>query len=361
MDSRERVTRAVEFKGPDRIPIYQCYLPRALLAHGGKLIEILSEYPHDFGSSQELVWDSGKDIEETVKELEELEQRNQDQYYTDDWGSVWKENTVGIEGQVIEPFLEDWDDMEDLQVPEIIPNSEEFEQEKKNIESQKEGGFVIGSFDSRYGSFIGGFSLFQRLFWLRGMENLFKDLIRGDERLEELKNIVMDYLRDSIQKALDLGVDGIFFADDWGGQDRLLIKPNIWREFFKPEYDELFRLVHSRDRKVFFHSDGNILEIIPDLVELGVDVLNPQFSAMDLGKLSNLTRGKVCILTDLDRQNLLPKGSPAEIEDHIIEVINLFSTCNGGIIGRGEIGPDVPLRNVKAMFEAWLKHGVYDN
>jgi len=166
---------------------------------------------------------------------------------------------------------------------------------------------------------------------------------------------VFEKVLEAVGRTLELGVDGIYFSDDWGGEDALLIDPCYWREVFKPRYQQIFKLVHQQGKHVFFHTDGNTLEIIPDLIEIGVDVLNPEIPIMDSEKLSEITKGKVCILTELDRRHLLPHGTPEEIEEEIERQIRLFGTTEGGIIGRGKIASDVPLANVEAMLCAFCK------
>jgi hypothetical protein len=99
------------------------------------------------------------------------------------------------------------------------------------------------------------------------------------------------------------------------------------------------------------------MDIVPDLIEIGADVLNLQFSCIDLQQLQMLAQGKVCILTDLDRQYLLPFGRPEEIDPYVEQVMRLFATPRGGIILRGKIESDVPMANVEAMYSSFDKHG----
>ncbi len=358
MNSRERVIKAIEFRSPDRIPIYQQYLPRALLIYGRDLLDVLSKYPHDFGSRLDLVFSEDEtDVDKLIKE----KLGNRQELYTDDWGSIWRENVSALQGQVIEPVLSNWKELDVLHFPPIpFEDEEAFGNEGLRVSQKKERGYVIGAYDQRYSNFSGGFTLFQRLFWLRGMENLLIDIAKDRKELYILADRIVDYLSKAIKRVLQLRVDGIFFADDWGDQENLLINPDFWRKFFKPRYKKLFDIVHQHDAHVFFHSDGYIMQIIPDLIGLGVDVLNPQFSCMDLEELSSVTKEKICILTDVDRQQILPFSSPEEVKHYVKKVIELFGARKGGLIGRGEIGPDVPLANTKAMFNAFVEYGKLD-
>ena len=108
----------------------------------------------------------------------------------------------------------------------------------------------------------------------------------------------------------------------------------------------------------FFHTDGNTIEIIEDLIEIGVDVINPQLSAMDMEKLSDICKGRVCIRTDIDRQHILPYGSKMETREHIKKIIKLFGTKKGGLILSGEINSDTKLENIQEMYESFEHFGI---
>jgi uroporphyrinogen decarboxylase len=105
---------------------------------------------------------------------------------------------------------------------------------------------------------------------------------------------------------------------------------------------------------VWFHSDGMIADIIPDLIELGVDVLNCQLGLFDREFLQGLA-GKICFRTDIDRQTLLPYASPREVKQYIFDLFHDIGTPEGGIVACGEISEDVPLDNIKAMYDAFVE------
>jgi len=95
------------------------------------------------------------------------------------------------------------------------------------------------------------------------------------------------------------------------------------------------------------------MDIIPDLIDTGVDALNVQVKLLGVDRLSREFGGKICILADIDRQYLLPFGTPEEIAEHVREIVQKFSEFNGGLISWGEIGPDVPLSNARSMLETF--------
>jgi len=100
--------------------------------------------------------------------------------------------------------------------------------------------------------------------------------------------------------------------------------------------------------------------IIPDLCEVGVNVLNPQFSCHRLESLAETAKGRLCVSSDVDRQYILPRGTPAEVDSYVKKVVELFGRGNnGGLIGRGEVSIDTPLENIEAMYQAFRKYGEY--
>jgi len=110
---------------------------------------------------------------------------------------------------------------------------------------------------------------------------------------------------------------------------------------------------------VWFHSDGWTLDILEDLIEIGVTVLNPQHACMDTRRVGEIAGGRVCIRTDIDRQWVIPFGSPADVVEAVKEAIVAFGSFNGGVLLHGEVGQEVPLENVEALYSAFYEYGEY--
>jgi uroporphyrinogen-III decarboxylase len=119
----------------------------------------------------------------------------------------------------------------------------------------------------------------------------------------------------------------------------------------------MFRTVTDAGMHVHFHSDGYIINIIPDLIDLGVKVLNCQANIIGLDVLKRRFAGTVCFRTDLDRQRTVPFGTPEDVRRHVRDVLDHLGTPKGGVIACGEIGPDTPLENIRAMYEAFMSYG----
>jgi hypothetical protein len=138
-------------------------------------------------------------------------------------------------------------------------------------------------------------------------------------------------------------------------QDRLPIHPATWRKYLKPCFHQIYRPFREAGHYVYMHTDGHILDVIPDLIDCGVRVVNPQAGANGLDNLAALCKSKLCIDLDLDRQ-MFPFWSPDEIDAHIREAVEILGAREGGLWLKAEIGCDVPLANIEAICAALGTH-----
>jgi uroporphyrinogen decarboxylase len=198
------------------------------------------------------------------------------------------------------------------------------------------------------------------MFYLHGYEATLEDLLVAPDRCADLRDIIMAVMMRRVERLSQIpDLDGVTFRDDWGTQQALMISPRLWREFFKPSYARLFEPVRAAGKHVWFHSDGVIDSIIPDLIEIGVQVLNPQVDVMGKERVAELCGGIICIQGDIDRQFALPHGTPEDVRREVRADIDAFGRHNGGYIGRGETAGDTPLENLEAMFEEMVCYGAY--
>jgi len=335
MESRERVVRAIKFQKPDRPPISHAILPSAQYKYGEKLSEIINSFHEDFG------WHLLPDL--PIENLPPLYKLGR---HSDDWGTGWY---VTVEGRcgipVVYPIKPDLSDYNSFKWPEIFSAGVP----KYRLYS----GHMSGQSDEYYarGAWI---IFFEQMQQLVGFENLLVALTLQTPEVYRLRDDLLEFNLKWLDKWLQNDYQGIHFADDWGSQDNLLIPPALWRAFFKPVYKEMFSKVKKKGLDVWFHSDGNILEIMPDIIELGVDVLNCQASVMDMNKLKKYA-GEIAFRTDIDRQQVLPFVSPREVKEYVFKLFHNLGTPDGGIIACGEISEDVPLENIRAMYEAFTE------
>ena len=340
MTPRERIIAALEFSGPDRCPIHHYIFPGALWRHGEKLLDLVERYPDDFGN---------ENIEANLRNMPTGEETDEDVVeYEDAWGTVWRKLRGYTTGEVHRPAIPDWDAWRDYEFP--APASEEhFDAFAAQVREMHPEHFVKAA--------GGGF--FQLMSHMRGPANYYMDLAEDHPGAHELADRMVEHNLQRITRYVEAGADCISFGDDWGAQDQLLIHPEMWRRFFKPRYAKMFAAAREGGAHVWFHSDGWILEIIEDLVEIGVTLLNPQHDCMDTRRVGEIVRGRVCIRTDIDRQWTIPFGTPEQVEEAVKQAIEAFATPDGGCMLHGEIGQEVPFENIEALYSAFHEYGRY--
>jgi uroporphyrinogen decarboxylase len=214
-------------------------------------------------------------------------------------------------------------------------------------------------FDERWYARGGWFTYFEQLQQLRGMENLLMDIASESRPFLRLMDDMLAFNLRWIDRWVKFEYDGLHFGDDWGMQNRLFIRPETWRRLFKPRYAEMFSQVKAAGKDVWFHSDGFINDIFGDLIEIGADVINFQVAVVGHEWARKNVRGRVAVRTDIDRQNVLPFGSPAQVKEEVHRTFESCGMADGGLIACGEVGPDVPLANIRAMVEAFRDYGKY--
>ncbi len=335
MKSRERVLKAINFNYPDRVPISHAILPAAQYKYGDNLNKIIESVHEDFG------WEFLPDMKS--EDLPPLYKGGRNH---DDFGTLWQVEDEGICGIPIDWPLADWTNFREFRWPEFDAGPPT---------ARLYSGHMEGLSDEYYarGAWI---TFFEQMQQLRGMENLLLDLAYRSKEVYRLRDELLEFNLKWLDKWLNYTYDGLHFADDWGSQNSLLISPDFWRQFFKPVYKKMFERVIGAGTDVHFHSDGYIIDIIPDLLDIGVKVLNCQISVIGRDVLKRNFAGKVCFRTDLDRQRVMPFGTPNEVRKHIIEIFDDLGTEKGGIIACGEIGPDTPIENIKAMYETFMSY-----
>jgi uroporphyrinogen decarboxylase len=325
MNSRERVCCAIHGTAPDRIPLTHATLPGAIARYGLALVDLYRRYPSD-------VADVGAATSGEYGTQIGVPSR-------DTWGSLWVRYTDEHKGQVVSHPLADLDDLPDY-VPPDTASDAILREVKANLATHDKQRYTLADGDT----------LWQRMFYLHGYQATLGDLLIQPERCAALRDMILEVMVHRVERLCQLPqLDGIHFRDDWGTQRTLMIEPDLWRSFFKSAYARLFALVQDAGKHVWFHSDGVIEPILPDLIEIGVQVLNPQVSLIGRERLVDLCGGRACIQADIDRQWVLPCGSIKDVREAVRADIEAFRGWEGGYIGRGEIASDVPLKNAEAM------------
>ncbi len=350
MKHRERVLAALNNETPDRCPMQVSFTPEFAqrLRQDINLASDKLHNPHGGGNTYELERALGEDLLLTsVGWANSYYQDVAD--YLDEWGIGWHSveytTPYGV-GRYTEfshhPLAED-DAINTYQPPD--PNRPELYQEAE---------WVLRTFKDEY--WIVGVTvttMFECAWALRGYERMLTDLALKPELAEQLLDIPYQYHLTAAKKLTQMGVDMIWIGDDVGAQNTMLISPKMWRKFLKPRMANFIAELKSINPqlKVAYHSDGNIYPIIPDLIEIGLDILNPiQPASMDPTQLKRDFGDHLCFWGSIDEQHTLPFGTPADVKAEVLTRLETLGK-NGGLI----LGPthhvqlDTPIQNFWAM------------
>jgi hypothetical protein len=330
MTSRELVKHTLEFSNPARIPRQLWVLPWAEDHYPKELARIQERYPDDL-LNVPLYY---------LQPLPTFGNEYKPGIYIDEWGCVIENRQKGLIGEVKKPMITDWRDWEKVRIP----------RERLSVDVGRVNDFCFSHDEFILSRWIG--RPFEQIQFIRRSDNLYLDLAERPPELLRLLGRMHEFYCAETEIWAQTEVDALVFSDDWGGQHSLLIAPALWREIFKPLYKDYIDIAHRHGKYSFMHSDGYITPIIPDLIELGLDALNSQLFCMDIEELGRRFRGKLTFWGEIDRQNLLPYGTPEEIGTAVRRVRDaLFS--GGGVIAQCEFGAGARPDNVAAVFQAW--------
>ncbi|MFH1007122.1 MAG: uroporphyrinogen decarboxylase family protein [Candidatus Latescibacterota bacterium] len=195
--------------------------------------------------------------------------------------------------------------------------------------------------------------LWERVTFLRGMEAALYDVALNRAFLEALLERIMEYDLATMHNLARYGVDAIFLSDDYGTQKDLVMSPADWRHFVRPRLKRIFEEARSLGLVTLLHSCGNVRKIVPDLIEIGLDVLHPiQPEAMDIFELKRTFGADLTFQGGISTQDLLPYGSPDAVSEAVTRTLGFMARSGGYILESGiSIQADVPLENMLAMFE----------
>lgn len=269
--------------------------------------------------------------------------------YTDEWGVTWKNvayatnfGTGHYTEMVGHPLAED-QAIVSYQPPD--PHRPELYWEAERvIREHKHEYWIVG---------VTVTTIFETAWALRGYEQTLTDFVLNPDYVEALLDIPFNYHLTAARKLVEIGVDMIWAGDDVGAQNKMLISPATWRRFLKPRMATFVSTLKgiNPDLKIAYHSDGNVYPIIPDLIEIGVDVLNPiQPRSMDPERVQKKFGHKLCFWGSIDEQYTLPFGTPADVAQEVTTRLRTLGQKGGLILGpTHHVQLDTPLENFWAM------------
>lgn len=199
--------------------------------------------------------------------------------------------------------------------------------------------------------------LFERSWTLRGFENALMDAIAEPDFYEEMLDRLTEQYLAFVDYSIDLPIDGFLFGDDWGDQRGVILGPDRWRKFIKPRWAKIYQKVHDRGKFVLSHCCGSVADIMPDIIEMGLDVLEsvqPEPADMCPYELKSKWGDKITFWGCLGSQSTIPFGTPAEITDEVARLTSEMGRGGGYILAPAkELQPETPTENAVAVVEAF--------
>ena len=203
--------------------------------------------------------------------------------------------------------------------------------------------------------------LFERLWSLRGMENALCDFYEFPDEVHRMFRALTDFYKVMLTRVRrELHADAVWTSDDIGVQNGPFFSLEIFREFFKPYYKELIAHAHSLGMHFWMHSCGNIETFIPDLIEIGLDVLHPiQTYTMDQREIARKYGGSLCIWAGFDVQRIIPYGTPQQVRAEVRRMIDTYSRPDGRFIltAGNALTADTPYESLHALLDESLVYG----
>ncbi len=379
MNPRERVVTSLAHKEPDRVPIDLAGTVCSgihIVAHNnlaqklglGPTAEIVDMIQQLARPDERMLEKFNSDFRPVYMKppndwafVEQVDESGRT-YFVDEWGIKWGRNLYYydmIDHPLKEPNMSALAEysLPDVKAPGRMDGVKE---EAKRLFEDTDFAIVAGVSAP-------GPGLFEQAWWLRGLPNFFVDMMTrpdyAEALLDRILNVQMRFYAEYLS-AVGPYVQVVEWGDDYGMQTGPLISPALYRKFIRPRVAKFFNLIKSKTSgKIFFHSCGSVYPFIEDLIESGVDILNPiqpLAANMDHARLKREFGSKLSFHGGLDIQELLPRGRPEEVKEGVKKLLSNMAPQGGYIFAPAHnVQADVPPENIITMFEAAKQYGHY--
>jgi len=352
MNSKERVHASLNRKNPDRVPVWMWYHPETVQMLAKEL-----EIPPPFVSMA---------LEDDIRQawvsnnyaMEGIVHQFDGESHTDPWGIRWVK--VGHFNQIAYYPLADAS-VEEIahyefpheHIPELLQNMDRIMSLKDN--------YFIGCDVSP--------CLFELICRIRNMQNTILDFLMNPESMDGLLKKAADFNVSLSQEAVNrFDIDCLWTGDDVAGQQAMILDPNLWRDRVKPFLKRIIDVGRERHLWIAYHCCGAVRPIMPDLIEIGVNLLNPiqaNCPGMDALSLKKEFGNDLSFMGGIDTQNLLPNGTVSEVRKETEKLIDIMMAGGGGYIlaASHAVPPETPIQNIYAMYEpaGITKEKIMDN
>ena len=340
---RDEVRKAIDGRGPVRPPAYMHKWAGQGLAeyHGDKLWEVFQQYPDDVAAAniaQPGGWDAPEGLPADYRWASRDKPEPSDAKAGHDSGSR---------------LLEDWSQLDDLLDTAPRADAPKIFEGVRNAVANSDGRYVIAWAWNNF---------YERLWGLRGMENILMDFHLYPREVHRLCEALVTLVLEFVDGAAKAGADGFATSNDLGHQTGLMMSPAKFREFLKPLHAKVAQACHERNLHYWMHSCGDLTDILEDLIEVGVDCLHPlQYGVMDWQRSADISRGRLTVWAGIDVQHILPEATPEQVRAHVREFIDAFHIPDAGkcVVAAGNgITGSTPLENIDAFLDETYRYGL---
>lgn len=352
MTKKERINRLIQGKGVDFLPSTLEFVP----ARFDRLLDELKMTADEFDNfsddhifffyplTESVYYSSGSDADRVTEkmalELGLIEEHPDPKYLYDNFHTTWFKNPVGVRdtGNPLKGLA----DISNYKWPSARVDGLFSHFSEEDIRNNNK--YVCG---------LQHLTIWERGFLLLGYEDMLTELYTDRARVEYVLDRITDFHIELANEYIKTGTDSVRIGDDYGTQMALQMPPELWREIIKPRLSKIYNVYNDAGITILQHSCGCISEIIPDLIDMGLDVLHPiQPLAMDIRFLADEYGKDLTFFGGIDTQQLLPFGKPEEIKDAVKECVEVLGKYGKYIIAPSqEIMLDVPAENIVAMIE----------
>jgi uroporphyrinogen decarboxylase len=351
MTSRERVLTALRGGTPDRVPVWEYLfslkLQKEVMGYTTVLYDGKTQTIMASKMGLDVVWapvNGFCGIEDLPHSPNEI--------YTDEWGVTYQKNGWPIIAQINTPVKsrEDW---LKYKMPEVNTPG--------RLKILKD---VIEANDSQLAVAAGFLGPFTMMSWyLMDFETLSMSIFMDPDLVHEMTGAFVNWALEAAALAFQTGgVDAFHISDDWGGTGGLLISPDHFREFFLKPFEKLVSGLKSYGVPVIMHNDGNLWEILDDLVGTGIDAYHPveKAASMDLVTVKQKYGGRICPIGNVNNKTTMVSGTPEDVKKETIECLKIAAPGGGYILSTDHsLHDDISLENAMALIETVHEFGKY--
>ncbi|HIE51139.1 MAG TPA: hypothetical protein EYP85_05220 [Armatimonadetes bacterium] len=338
MTGYERMMTALRREEPDRVPIWELIVNEPVIR---ALYGDISYF--DFVEREGL---DGVTIFEDSRVREWYDEVT----YRDEWGIVWRIDAPGIPYRIDGPIKTEAD------LDRYTPPDPDADYRLATLEE------AVRRFKGEKAIVFLSHEAFEFSHYLRGMENLLMDYVLNPEFVHRLARVVMDYKKQVMERAVEVGADILLTGDDYAHRTAPIMSPEHFREFVLPYLQEAIDLAKAHGVPFIKHTDGNLWPIIDMIVETGIDALDPlePIAGMDIGEVKQRYGARIALAGNVDCGELLSRGTPEEVVEAVKETLAKAAVGGGHILASSNsIHPAVKPENYRAMVEAGKRYGQY--